>query len=388
MRKICFVTGTRADYGIMSSLMLLLRDTPGVMLQIIATNMHLSLKHGYTVREIEEDGLRVDERIAMPEADGSAWRTVEAMGEEMKGFSGALTRLKPDMVVLLGDRYEMLVAASAALIFGIPVAHLYGGETTEGAYDDSIRHAITKLSRLHFTSTEKYRRRIIAMGEDPATVHWAGALGADNISRYRPLDISELEESLGAPLGADFILATFHPVTLEPGEEQRQTTALLNVLEPLLPCHRVLFTMPNADTGGAVVAALIEEWAARHPQRVVTCKSLGRKRYYSALAHCAAVVGNSSSGLTEAPSFGVPTLDIGNRQKGREAGPTVVHCEPSEAAITEGLAKVLRPEFRERCRRNPVNPYARPQTLRRIADVLLSVELPMPSFKPFYDVGK
>ena len=386
MRKICFITGTRAEYGIMSSLMKLLRDTEGVQLQVIATNMHLSARHGYTVREIEGDGIKVDEKIPMPEADGTAARTVEAMGVEMEGFAGALTRLKPDVVVLLGDRYEMLVAASAALIFGIPVAHLYGGETTEGAYDDAIRHAITKLSRLHFTSTEKYRRRIIAMGENPETVHWVGALGADNISRFTPWPLKRVEESLGADLGDGFILATFHPVTLERGEEKRQTAAFLKALEQYLPQRRVLFTMPNADTGGAEVAAMIEDWAAANPGRVVTCKSLGRERYYSALALCAAVAGNSSSGLTEAPSFGVPTVDVGNRQKGREAGPTVVHCEPVEEEIAGALKEALDPAFLARCKTHPDNPYARPGTLRRIADVLLTVPLPMPPFKPFYDI--
>lgn len=386
MRRICFITGTRADYGIMSSLMQLVRDSGEAELQIIATNMHLSDRHGLTVREIESDGLVVSEKVAMPCGDGSARRTVEAMGAEMTGMGAALSRLEPDMIVLLGDRYEMLVAASAALIFGIPVAHLYGGETTEGAYDDSIRHAITKLSRLHFTSTEEYRRRIIAMGESPATVHWVGALGADNISRFDPWPLGRIEASLGAEIGEGFILATFHPVTLEPGEEQVQTEALLNALEPYLERRRVLFTMPNADTGGALVARLIEEWACSHPGRVITCISLGRARYYSAVARCAAVVGNSSSGLTEAPSWGVPTLDIGNRQKGRAAGPTVVHCGPRTEEIAEGLAKVLDPEFAAGCRRNPVNPYARPGTLGRIADVLLHTPLPMPAFKPFHDI--
>lgn len=385
MRKICFVTGTRADYGIMSSLMCLLRDTEGVRLQVIATNMHLSERHGMTVGEIESDGITVDEKVWMPEADGSPAQTVDAMAEEMKGISGALTRLNPDMVVLLGDRYEMLVAASAALIFGIPVAHLYGGEITEGAYDDSIRHAITKLSRIHFTSTERYRRRIIAMGESPETVHWVGALGADNISHFTPMSRHSLEESLGAPLGEGFLLATFHPVTLEPGEERRQTEALLESLQPYLKERRVLFTMPNADTGGAAVAEMIDAWAGSNGDRVVTCKSLGRQRYYSALAHCAAVVGNSSSGLTEAPSWGVPTLDIGNRQKGREAGATVVHCEAVAEAIRGGLEKVLDPAFADACRRNPDNPYRRPDTLRRIADVLINIPLPLSPFKPFYN---
>ncbi len=382
-RKICFITGTRADYGIMSGLMQRLRDTPGVRLQVIATGTHLSDRHGMTVDEILADGLPVDARVPMPGADGSPRKTVEAMGVELQGMAKAMERLGPDLIVILGDRYEMLAAASAALIFGIPVAHLYGGETTEGAYDDCIRHAITKLSRLHFTSTEQYAERVAAMGEDPATVHWVGALGADNISHFEPWPLQRLEESLGAELGEGYLLATFHPVTNEPGDEERQTTALLQALEPLLTDRRVLFTMPNADTGGARVAALIRAWADRHPGRVITAASLGRQRYYSALAHCAACVGNSSSGLVEAPSFRVPTLDIGNRQKGRTAGETVTHCAPTREAIASALDRILTaPPFPAD---RDLNPYHRPGTLDRIYEALTTVPLPMPPGKPFFE---
>lgn len=382
-RKICFITGTRADYGIMSGLMQRLRDTPEVQLQIIATGTHLSAEHGMTIDEILSDGLRVDARVPMPGADGEPRRTVEAMGVELMGMGKALERLAPDLIVILGDRYEMLAAASAALIFGIPVAHLYGGETTEGAYDDCIRHAITKLSRLHFTSTERYRDRVVAMGEDPATVEWVGALGADNIAHFKPGTLEELEQSLEAELGSDFLLVTFHPVTNEPGEEEIQTNALLQALEGELSRRRVLFTMPNADTGGARVATLIRDWAERHPGRVVTAASLGRQRYYTALAHCAAVVGNSSSGLVEAPSFCVPTLDIGNRQKGRVFGPTVTHCRSDRDSISAALQRILAPGFRAAmpC----FNPYYRPGTLDRIYRVLTTVALPLPLAKPFYD---
>lgn len=382
-RKICFITGTRADYGIMSGLMQRLRDTPEVQLQIIATGTHLSAEHGMTIDEILADGLRVDARVPMLGADGEPRRTVEAMGVELMGMGKALERLAPNLIVILGDRYEMLAAASAALIFGIPVAHLYGGETTEGAYDDCIRHAITKLSRLHFTSTERYRDRVVAMGEDPTTVEWVGALGADNIAHFKPGTLEELEQSLESELGSDFLLVTFHPVTNEPGEEEIQTNALLQALEGELSRRRVLFTMPNADTGGARVATLIRDWAGRHPGRVVTAASLGRQRYYTALAHCAAVVGNSSSGLVEAPSFSVPTLDIGNRQKGRVFGPTVTHCRSDRDSISAALHRILAPGFRAAmpC----FNPYYRPGTLDRIYRVLTTVALPLPLAKPFYD---
>ena len=294
-RKICFITGTRADFGIMSRLMRELRDSDGVTLQIVATSMHLSERHGMTIDEITAEGLRVDERVAMDLSHDDRRSTVKAMSECLGGMADALERLQPDLCVILGDRYEMLAAASAAMILGIPVAHLYGGEITEGAYDDSIRHAITKLSRLHFTSTEEYRRRIIAMGEDPSTVYHVGALGADNIASMTTMPLGELEASLGMDLSDGFLLVTFHPVTLEPGQARDQTLALLEALEERLPDIKVLFTMPNSDSEGDTVASLIEEWAGRHPDRVKAVASLGRSRYYSALGNWAAVIGSEAA---------------------------------------------------------------------------------------------
>lgn len=385
-RKICFITGTRADFGIMSRLMKALRQAEGVTLQIVATNMHLSARHGMTVDEITAEGLEVDERVEMDLSHDDRRSTVKAMSQCLGGMADALERLQPDMCVILGDRYEMLAAASAAMIMGVPVAHLYGGEITEGAYDDSIRHAITKLSRIHFTSTEEYRRRIIAMGEDPSTVHRVGALGADNIASMPVMPLGELEESLGMNLSDGFLLATFHPVTLEPGQADAQTRALLDALEERVKRTKVLCTMPNSDSEGDTVASLITEWAGRHPGRVKAVASLGRARYYSALKHCLAVVGNSSSGLTEAPSMGVPTLNIGNRQRGRAQGSTIVNCDATCGEISAGLDAVMDCAMRDRCRRNPDNPYAFPGTLEAITDVLLSTPLPLPAFKPFHDV--
>ena len=281
-RKICFITGTRADFGIMSRLMRELRDKDGVTLQIVATNMHLSERHGMTIDEITAEGLKVDERVAMDLSHDDRRSTVKAMSECLGGMADALEHLQPDMCVILGDRYEMLAAGSAAMIMGIPVAHLYGGEITEGAYDDSIRHAITKLSRLHFTSTEEYRRRIIAMGEEPSTVYHVGALGADNIASMTTMPLEELEASLGMDLSDGFLLVTFHPVTLEPGQARDQTLALLEALEERLPRIKVLFTMPNSDSEGDIVASLIGEWAAGHPDRVIT-RRFGIARLWSAI---------------------------------------------------------------------------------------------------------
>lgn len=365
-KRICFVTGTRADYGIMSLLMRKVSEAPGVTLQIIATNMHLSPEYGMTVNEIENDGFHVDERIDSLVSGDSAAATVKSMGLTQIGMADAFARLKPDLVVILGDRYEMLAAASAALIFRIPIAHLYGGETTEGAYDDNIRHAITMLSDYHFTSTEEYAQRIVRMGKDPRNVHWVGSLGVDNIRESATMSLTELEQSLGFKVGERFIVATFHPVTTQPGEEERQTRALLTALENILnEGWKILFTMPNSDTGGKKVASLIKEWSESYPMEVKTVESLGRKRYYSALKNASAVIGNSSSGLIEAPSFGIPTLNIGDRQKGRARGESVLDVTADEKSITAGLTKILSKEFRD-IALNASNPYAKTDTLNQI----------------------
>ncbi len=373
MRKICFVTGTRADYGIMAPMMQKLHRTEGIELQIIATNMHLSPQFGMTVNEIIDDGLPVTWRIDSLLSGDSPAATVKTMGLTQIGMADALSHLQPDLIVILGDRYEMLAAASAALIFRIPVAHLYGGETTEGAYDDAIRHAITQLSAYHFTSTEEYANRVISMGAKPENVHWIGSLGADNIRHGEFMTLGELEESIGHDLGDRFIVATFHPVTTTPGEEKQQTEALLTALDrKIAEGWKVLFTMPNSDTGGSIVAETIRQWAAEKPDSVALSTSLGRKRYYSALKHTAAVVGNSSSGLIEAPSFGIPTLDIGNRQKGRARGESVVNVATDTDSISKGLDLILSPDFREKAR-NCDNPYSRANTLDMLFDHLLEI---------------
>lgn len=373
MKKICFVTGTRADYGIMAPLMQALNRRKEIELQIIATNMHLSPQFGMTVNEIIADGLNVDWRIDSLLSGDSPASTVKTMGLTQIGMADALTHLRPDLIVILGDRYEMLAAASAALIFRVPVAHLYGGETTEGAYDDAIRHAITQLSTYHFTSTEQYAQRVISMGAKPENVHWIGSLGADNILHEDFMPLHELEKSIGHELGKQFIVATFHPVTTTPGEEESQTEALLAALDhKLQEGWKVLFTMPNSDTGGSVVASTIRKWGAERSESVALSTSLGRRRYYSALRHASAVVGNSSSGLIEAPSFDIPTLDIGDRQKGRARGESVLNVPADRDAISAGLDTVLSAQFRDKARKTP-NPYAKPDTLDNLLHHLLKI---------------
>jgi len=361
------------------------KESPEASIQVIATNMHLSPEYGMTVNEIIADGFSIDARVESLLSAGSPSATVKSMGLTQIGLADAFERLRPDLLVILGDRYEMLAAASAALIFRIPVAHLYGGETTEGAYDDSIRHAITKLSYLHFTSTELYADRIIQMGEDPANVFWVGSLGADNIRKENFMPLGELEQSLGFKLGERFMVATFHPVTTQPGEETRQTSALLGALEPsIADGWKILFTMPNSDTGGATVANLIREWASNHPESVKAIESLGRRRYYSALHHASAVIGNSSSGLIEAPSFGIPTLNIGDRQKGRAQGESVLNVAAGMCEIKNGLETILSDGFRRKSR-IARNPYEKEGTLESIFSPLLHA--PLGTVKHFHDIS-
>lgn len=383
-RKICFVTGTRAEYGILSRLMLALKEDDSVELQIIATNMHLSPEFGMTVREIEDDGLRVDRKVEMLLSSDTAVGTVKSMGLAYIGLADAYTELEPDIIVILGDRYEMLAAASAALIFGIPVAHLHGGEITEGAYDDAIRHAITKLSFLHFTSTEEYRGNVIQMGESPERVFWVGALGADNISSGDMMNLQDLEDSLSFKLGDDFLLVTFHPVTKEPGQAEVQTQALLDSLENVLDTNKILFTLPNSDTDGRIIGKMVKDWVQAHQNKAIAVTSLGRKRYYSALSHCNAVIGNSSSGLCEAPSFRKPTLNIGIRQQGRAQGNTVVNCDPTPESISEGLGKVLSREFSDFVSHEGINPYVKSDTLASIMTVLKEFPIPKHAVKHFH----
>lgn len=352
--------------------------------------MHLSPQHGMTVDEIISDGFVVDERVESLLSADSATATVKSMGLTQIGMADALSRLSPDLVVILGDRYEMLASASAAMIMHIPVAHLHGGETTEGAYDDCIRHAITKLSWLHFASTPQYAKRIISMGEDPSRVFCVGAPGVENITNTPVLSLEELEDSIGFKLGERFIVATFHPVTLHPGEEEEQTHMLLDALSgAIAEGWKVLFTMPNSDTGGDIVARCIKKWASEHPEDVKTVTSLGRKRYFSALRYASAVVGNSSSGLIEVPSFGIPTLNIGDRQKGRARGLSVVDVDADPQAISQGLQKVLSDDFRaevnDLLKTDPasVNPYSRPGTLNAILSGILYA--PLDGTKAFFD---
>ncbi len=369
-KKICIITGTRAEWGLLSGLARKIKASSDMQLQIIATNMHLSERYGMTFREIESDGFTIDVKIPMLQDsdDDSAGSTVKAVGRAMTGFSDAFQTLSPDLIVILGDRYEMIAAASAALIFRIPIAHLHGGEITEGAFDDSIRHAITKMSCLHFTATEEYRERVIQMGESPDQVFYVGALGCENIRTIPLLSQSELEQNLDFQLTDKCFLVTYHPVTLDDESPEVQVRNLLKALDEY-PDYRVIFTQPNSDTSGQIITRLLKEYENVNPDRVRIYTSLGIKRYLSMLKQVTAVIGNSSSGILEVPSFGIPTVNIGDRQKGRISADSVIHCGTDFDLIRAAINQALSPEFRAVAART-VNPYDKSGTSEAILKVL------------------
>ena len=385
MRKVCIFTGTRAEYGIMSRLFSLIDNDADLQLQIIATNMHLSPEFGLTYKEIEADGFHIDKKVEMLLSSDTPNGTVKSMGLALIGFADALGDLKPDVAVILGDRYEMLAAAEACLIYKIPVAHLYGGEITEGAYDDAIRHCISKLSHLHFTSTEEYRNRVIQLGESPERVKYVGALGVDNIRNEEIMSLEELEDSLKFKLGEKFLLVTFHPVTMENATAAEQCDSLLKALSEINSNYQLLFTLPNSDTDGRVIINKINDYVSAHSDKAFAITSLGKRRYYSALKFATAVVGNSSSGLVEAPSFHIPTLNIGNRQQGRTRGESVIDVVATYEGIRKGLNIALSTDFINRAK-NAHNPYEKENTLLEIFNTIKTYPLEGLIQKHFYDL--
>lgn len=383
MRKICVVTGSRAEYGLLSGLMRAIQEDPALQLQVIATNMHLSPEFGLTYQQIESDGFTIDKKVQMLISSDTANATAKSVGLGFMGFADAYEDLKPDMVLVLGDRYEILSAVSTALFYKIPVAHLHGGEISEGAYDDCIRHAVTKMAHLHFTSTEAYRQRVIQLGEAPERVFNVGAPGIENIKKVPLLSKSELEATLdGFELGEKCLLVTYHPVTLECSTAAEQTRNLLRALDEF-PDYKVIFTLPNSDTDGRVIIQLIQAYVKERQGRAVAYPSLGLKRYLSALKYVKAVVGNSSSGIIEVPSFGIPTLDIGDRQRGRIAAESVYHCATDKDAIVEALQKVLAPGF---IKGKVANPYEGKDTVQDILNVIKSYPLDGLIQKRFYNL--
>lgn len=382
-RKICIITGTRAEFGLLRWLMQEVQNEPNLELQVIATGMHLSPEFGLTYLEVEQAGFEIDAKVEMLLSADTATAVTKSMGLGLIGFADAYSRLSPDLIVVLGDRFEILAAASAALIAGIPVAHLHGGETTEGAFDEAIRHSITKMSHLHFVAAEDYRRRVIQLGEQPERVFLVGGLGIDAIQRITLLDRTALETSLNFKLGRKNLLITFHPVTLDAVSSQHQMSELLVALGELTDTN-FIFTMPNADTGGRELAAMVDAFVTSHGNAQVYA-SLGQLRYLSCMRYVDGVIGNSSSGLTEAPSLGVGTINIGDRQKGRLSASSVINCQPSVDSIREALDKLFDPAFRSTLDQT-INPYGNGGASKKIVDILSTHPIKNLLKKSFYDI--
>ena len=377
------VTGSRAEYGLLRWVMEGLQSAPDVRLQVIATGMHLSPEFGMTFREIERDGFALDWKVEMLLSSDTPSGIAKSMGLGMIGFADALQALRPDLLLVLGDRFEILSAVSAALIARVPVAHLHGGEITEGAFDDAIRHSITKMSHLHFVAAEAYRDRVVQLGESPDRVFVVGGLGIDGIKRLDLMDRAALEQRLEFRLGKRNLLVTFHPATLDSASPANQMRELLAALHEMKDTH-IVFTMPNADTAGRSLFGIVDEFVASHPNaRAYT--SLGQLGYLSCMREVDAVVGNSSSGLLEAPSFRKPTVNIGDRQSGRLKAASVIDCAPERGAIGAALGEALSPEF-ARSIRDVKNPYGDGGASDRIVEIVRATPLQNAWRKSFYDL--
>ncbi len=382
-RKICIVTGTRAEYGLLRWVMQGIKDDPHLTLQIVVTGMHLSPEFGLTYREIELDGFRIDRKVEMLTSSDTSVGIAKSMGLGLIGFADALNDLKPDLMVVLGDRFEIFSAVAAALVARIPVAHLHGGEATEGLIDEAIRHSITKMSHLHFVAAEAYRQRVIQLGEQPERVLLVGGLGVDNIKRLKLLERSALEASLDFKLGKRNLLITFHPVTLEKATAAEQMSELLAALGDLADTH-LIFTLPNADTDGRILIKMVEQFVASHPNSRAY-QSLGQLRYLSCIAQVDGVVGNSSSGLVEVPSFKKGTIDIGDRQRGRLKAASVIEAAPTRGSIAAALKKLYSDDFQGSLNK-VTNPYGEGGASEKVVASIKSTSLVDILKKRFYDI--
>lgn len=368
MKRIGIMTGTRAEYGLLKSLMQEINKDNDLELYLIVSGMHLSPEFGMTYQEIEEDGFQINAKVEMLLSSDSPAGISKSIGLGVIGFADEFQRADLDMLILLGDRYEALSAAISAMVMRIPIAHLHGGELTEGAIDEGIRHSITKMSYLHFTSTEQYRNRVIQLGENPDRVFYVGALGVENIKKINLMTKEELEKSIHFEIDENTVVVTYHPVTLENNTVEEQFLNLLKVLDRN-PKIRMIFTKANADTNGRIVNELIDKYAAQNSERACAFMSLGQKRYLSALKYCRIVIGNSSSGIIEAPSFGKPIINIGDRQKGRICADSVINCGYTQQEIQQAMETALTEEFENKAR-NCRNPYEKENTAANIISVI------------------
>lgn len=366
-KRICVLTASRADYGLLKLIIAKLNNVAEFDVRIVATGAHLSPEFGLTYQEIENDGFIIDKKIEILLSADTPSSVSKSMGVAIIGFADYFENLNPDMLLVLGDRYETLAVVIAAMNQRIPIAHLYGGETTIGAVDESIRHAITKLSHLHFTSTDEYRNRVIQLGENPEHVYNVGAIGIENIKKGELLTREDIVSELGITLSKPYVLVTYHPVTLEEDSALKQTKALLEACKDYEELNFV-FTKANADTEGRIINHLIDEYV-NSCNNIVSFTSLGSLKYLSALKYSVAVMGNSSSGLIEAPTFGLPTINIGDRQKGRLQASSVINCEATQESIKHALRVALSKAFMKKASKT-INPYEKANTSDRVVEVI------------------
>lgn len=383
IRNICFVSGTRADWGLLSPLARALAARDDCRVDVIATNMHISERFGMTVNEIVADGF-TPVRVPMDATADTTADRIRAMSQCMTGCADALSVINPDMIVILGDRYEMLAVASAATMLRIPIVHIAGGTISEGAIDDAIRHAITKLSALHLTETEDYRRRIIAMGEQPERVVNAGAIGVWNMNHIEPIDRDRLSDDLGFDLSGPYAVATFHPATLDPADPADRCRMMLDALDRH-PDLKLIITYPNNDPRSSGIISVLQDYAAGRPGQILLVKSLGIRRYLSAVKEAQFVIGNSSSGIVEVASAGIPAIDIGIRQRGRTAAASVIHCGDSTDEIDSAIIKAMSDEFKAFAASCP-NPYFNNDTLSLMTEAIMTADPSELITKTFYDI--
>ena len=382
-RKICVVTGTRAEYGLLYWLMKRLKNDPEVTLQIVATGMHLSPEFGLTVQQIEKDDFFINEKVEMLLSGDTPTAITKSIGLGVISFADAFNRLAPDIVVVLGDRFEIFAAVQAAMIMRIPIAHIHGGELTEGLIDDPIRHSITKMSHIHFTATEEYKKRVIQMGEQPSTVYNVGTLGLEGIKNLNLLNKEDLSKSIGFSLNKYF-LVTLHPTTLENSTAKKQIQVLLDALNEF-PEYQVIFTKTNADTDGRVINQYIENYVKENSEKACVFDSLGQLRYLSAIQYCDAVIGNSSSGLLEVPFFKKPTVNIGIRQGGRLKAESIIECDFAVNNIIKAINKAVSEKFNKQIQHIELL-YGEGNTSEQILNILKQVELENITIKKFYDL--
>ena len=382
--KICVVTGTRAEYGLLRWVMEGIQQSNSLRLQIIATGMHLSQEFGLTYKEIEKDGFIIDKKVDMLVSSDTPQGITKSMGLGMIGFADAFEQLNPDLILVLGDRFEIFSAAASAMIKRIPIAHLHGGEATEGAIDEPIRHCVTKMSHIHFVAADEYRSRVIQLGESPDRVHLVGGLGVDSIFKIKLLQKRELEKQLGFKFGEKNLLITFHPVTLEKETSEKQMKELLKALDKLTDTH-FIFTMPNADTEGRILFKIIDNFVKGN-SRSIAYTSLGQLKYISCINQVDGVIGNSSSGLLEVPTFQKGTINIGDRQRGRLKAESIIDCQPTEKSIYKAIKKLYSEEFQEIIK-NVKNPYGLGGASEKIVKVLEKISFDDILKKKFYNLN-